>query len=106
MATLTVNYETLVRSLTDGATDEDCRDFEAAVTESLGRYLDYVREVVEAYGHEFEINYGQEWGPSLTVSSDVSYEDESDLDRITETIPHFWEWYNPVHDWQGIAPVR
>ena len=94
MATLTVNYHTLVRSLTDGPTEEDRRDFEAAVNESLDQYLDYVREVVEASGHEFEIDYGQEWGPSLTASSDVSYEDESDLDRIIETIPHFWEWYN------------
>ena len=106
MATLTINYHTLVRSLINGPTDEDCRDFEAAVNESLDKYLDYVRGVVEGAGYEFEIDYDQEWGPSLTVSSDVSYEDEIDLDRITETIPHFWEWYNPVHDWQGIAPVR
>ena len=94
MATLTVNYETLVRALTDGPTDEDRRELEAAVTESLDTYLDYVRGLVEAFSHKFEIDYDQEWGPSLTVSSDVSYEDESDLDRIIETIPHFWEWYN------------
>ena len=94
MATLTVHYETLVRSLTDGPTDEDRRELEAAVNESLDKYLEYVRGVVETSGHEFEIDYGQEWGPSLTVSSDVSHEDESELERIIEIIPHFWEWYN------------
>ena len=94
MALMTIYYNTLVRSLTDGPTDEDRREFEAAVNESLDKYLDYVRGVVETSGHKFEIDYDQEWGPSLTVSSDDSYEDESDLDRIIETIPHFWEWYN------------
>ena len=93
MATLTVNYETLVRSLINGPNDEDCRDFEAVVNESLGGYLGYVREVVEASGHEFEIDYDQEWGPCLRVGS-TSYKDESDLRRVLETIPDFWTWYN------------
>ena len=93
MATLTVNYETLVRSLINGPNDEDCRDFEAAVNASLDKYLDYVREVVEASGHEFEIDYDQEWGPCLRVGS-TSYKDESDLRRVLDTIPDFWTWYN------------
>ena len=93
MATLTVNYETLVRSLTDGPTEEDRRDFKAAVNESLDQYLEYVRGTVEGAGHEFEIDYNQEWGPCLRVGS-TSYKDESDLGRIIETIPHFWDWYN------------
>ena len=94
MATLTVNYETLVRSLIDGPTEEDRREFEAAVNESLDQYLDYVRGAVEGAGHEFEIDYGQEWGPCLRVGSTISYKDEVDLERIIENIPHFWEWYN------------
>ena len=93
MATLTVYYETLVRSLIDGPTEEDRRDFEAAVNESLDKYLDYVRGAVEASGHEFEIDYEQEWGSCLRVGS-TSYKDESNLRRVLDTIPDFWTWYN------------
>ena len=93
MATLTVNYETLVRSLIDGPNDEDCRDFEAVVNESLDQYLEYVRGTAEGAGHEFESDYDQEWGPCLRVGS-TSYKDESNLRRVLETIPDFWTWYN------------
>ena len=95
MATLTINYHTLIRALTDGPTEEDCQDNQAVVDSHLDRYLDYVCKVVEAFGHEFEVDYSQAWGPSLTVGgSDVSHEDEMELRRVVETIPDFWWWYN------------
>ena len=94
MAILTVNYETMVKSLVDGPTEEDRSNNQAGVDESLDTYLDYVRGVVEGAGHQVEVDYGQEWGPSLTVGSDVSDEDEIELRLIVEAIPSFWVWYN------------
>ena len=94
MATLTINYHALIRALTDGPTEEDCQDNQAVVDSHLDRYLEYVRGVVEGAGHQVEVDYGNEWGPSLTVGSDVSDEDEIELRLIVEAIPSFWDWYN------------
>ena len=95
MATLTINYHTLIRALADGPNEEDCQDILAVVDSHLDRYLDYVCEVVEMSDHDFEVDYSQAWGPSLTVGgSDVSHEDEIELRLIVEDIPSFWDWYN------------
>jgi len=95
MAILTINYETMVKSLVDGPTEEDRINNQAGVDESLDAYLEHIKETVESEGHSIDIRYNSNHGSSLQVGGGKDYNDEQHLWYIVETkVPAFWEWYN------------